>query len=260
MRKFLPVLMLVAVVALLAACSSEGDNNLTSSNSPAILSYMPAQAGYSAYYHEIDADGHSQVVRFHVGDPAQLGSENAREWIYSSSTGDEKVSFIQVKNDCILIYDPTLAATEKILQLPLEPGASWQRYSGSYGVFGDNGGGSDGGTINDQHVNTDTSSTPGGAGGENFSGNNKGYTDDEALGSFPTEGSGEMMVDDIETIELTSGTVYSNAIRISNSGTSGRMNYYWYVQGIGLVKYVINAQSPSDGSGQLVGELLSFSR
>ena len=121
------------------------------------------------------------------------------------------------------------------------------------GNTGNGGGGFDYG-----FVDSDTSSTQNGVGGS--TGTNKEYTNDEALGSYPTDGALELVVDAIETVELKSGTVYTNAVRISNAGSSGRMNYYWYVQGIGLVKYAINAQSPNDGSGQLVGELLSLSR
>jgi hypothetical protein len=120
----------------------------------------------------------------------------------------------------------------------------------------------DGDFFDYQFVKGDTSVTPGGVdeGDPTVNETNKGYVDSDAQGAFPTDGALEMLVEGIETIELESGNVYTNAIRISNSGSSGRMNYYWYVRGAGLVKYVINAQGPDDDSGQIVGELVSFSR
>ena len=259
MRKFSPILIACTALLITAGCAVEGGYNVSSSNLQSIEAYLPVQSGYEAFYDVTYSDGRSEIVRYSVGEPTQLGSENAHEWVYTSSTGAERVSFIQAKSDCILIYDPSTAATEKILQLPLEPGASWARYSGGGQIYPDN---SDGDFFDFQYVKGDTSVNPGGvdAGDTNVNETNKNYVEGESLGAFPTDGALEMQVEDVVTVELKSGKVYTKAIRISNAGNSGRTNYYWYVAGAGLVKYAINAQGPDDGSGQIVGELVSFSR
>jgi hypothetical protein len=69
-----------------------------------------------------------------------------------------------------------------------------------------------------------------------------------------------MVVDKIENVTLNSGEMYSNAVRISNPGSSGRYNYYWYAQGVGLIKYVINSRNDDNPSGQIEGELVSYYR
>ena len=175
-----------------------------------IARYFPLDEGYSTFYRIRHCDGTNEVATFKVGREVIIGGTSAVEWL-SSDDGGFDTSYFEVTDSAIYYYRYTAYPREKILQLPLEPGNSWSRYS-------------------DSENDTDTDG---------------GFT-------------GTMTVEQIERLELSSGEFYGRALRVSNAGAAGTTNYYWYVSGIGLVKYVIGATSNSYPEGKIVGELVLY--
>ena len=263
MRKYSPIVAAAALVALMAGgCAVDNGYSVYSNNTNTAQAYLPLQDGYTVIYQVEQVNGGASLERFEVGRQVSFGDGTAFEWIRNSSSGGSGRSYMQINDDCILFFENGNADAEKILQLPLTLGASWNRYDGAdNGYSGTDGGFGD--LLDDQQFTDDDSSiTPGGvnegktdvdgSGGEEF--------DDPLPGSFPIDGSLEMVVDQIGPVHLTSGESYSHAVRIRNGGSSGHSNYYWFVQGIGLVKYVLNSSDANGSTGQTVGELVSITK
>ena len=207
-----------------------------------IARYFPLDEGYSTFYRIRHCDGTDETATFKVGREVIIGGTSAVEWL-SSDDGGIDTSYFEVTDSAIYYYRYTAYPREKILQLPLEPGNSWSRYSDSENDTDTDGGFTDIITGDDddyKYSDTTTDNT-------DLFGN-----------SFPTIGSGTMTVEQIERLQLSSGEFYGRALRVSNAGAAGTTNYYWYVSGVGLAKYVIGATSNSYPEGKIVGELVLY--
>lgn len=76
---------------------------------------------------------------------------------------------------------------------------------------------------------------------------------------FPSSnGQQTMTVLGRETVYLDDGQAFAGSYRIRNDNLDGGSNYFWYAPGIGLVRYVLNADPNDIGQGSEVGELINF--
>ena len=57
---------------------------------------------------------------------------------------------------------------------------------------------------------------------------------------------------------MTNGDYYTAAYRISTETAGVLTNYYWFVPGVGLVKYVTGATDDNPANGDVVGELMEY--
>jgi len=220
--------------------SSVGPLNQQSASD--IVLYFPLNQGYSTTYEIRSSDGSIETVNFKVGKEVTFLGRPVVEWLSYDKQGID-TTYFEVTETALYYYTSSRYPCEKILELPLEPGHSWSRYSQGQ-TYGDstNGGFTD--IITDYRYKDNNGDTT---------------TITPPLGkTFPTIGSGEMTVEQIERLEMSSGALYSDAVLISNGGTLGKKNYYWFVPGIGLVKYVIGATPDSYPEGDIVGELVLY--
>jgi hypothetical protein len=67
-----------------------------------------------------------------------------------------------------------------------------------------------------------------------------------------------MTVEEAGTLYLTNGDYYTAAYRVSTETGGVLTNYYWFVPGVGLVKYVIGATEDNPANGNIVGELMEY--
>ncbi len=76
--------------------------------------------------------------------------------------------------------------------------------------------------------------------------------------NLPIIGEVTMTVEEATALQLEEiDNSYSSAVRISVPSSSTKTNYYWFVQGVGLVKYVIGA-TDSYTNGEIVAELVNY--
>ena len=202
-----------------------------------VVEYFPLEPGYQSTFELTEKNGSSEIIVFKVGKKVPFLEDFATEWI-SRNGSSVDTGFAVVSSGSLIIYESSNSGGEKILDIPLTVGKSWSRFSSiSTGTEDDF-------TI----IITDNKLT-----------NDSGSTGDSGITykSFPTDGSDEMVVDKYESIQLSNGDYYSNTVRISNAGSGGTRNYYWFAPGIGLVKYVIGSYNSNDPSGNIEAELLS---
>lgn len=204
----------------------------------AITNYFPVDAGFTSTYEVRDADGRTTTNSFRVGGTVPFGELNATQWFYEVGSGYD-TSYIVVIGSSLYLYESPSAVGERILQGPLNPGATWTRYPGL--------------TTSDSTIVTGGTDIEDILNGED-SGNGG------VVGKvFPTTGSNVLRVERVETITLNDGVVFSGAAKVVNQLSNGSTNQYWFAPGFGLVRYVIGA-TQSYPNGQQVGELVSFSK
>lgn len=219
----------IAVIFIIG-CSDDtieiiNSDGIINSGQNAVSVYFPVDEGYSTTYSVRRSDGSAAVVRYEAGGTVSFKDMELVEWSNKTIGGSEK-NYIRITDDAVYLYESLSSSPEKILQLPLEPGVSWDRFATEP-------------DDDDEDIIIDIST-----GGSS----NK---------TIPTVGAVTMVVEEIERLELKDGTLYSNTVKISNdNGTS--KNFYWFAEGIGLVRYVIAAYDSEGNTGQVVGELISF--
>ena len=198
--------------------------------------YFPLQEGYGTVYDITYSNGKKEISTFQVGKEVSFVGINAVKWYVNNATGLDS-SYFQVTNDAILFYESIYSKPEKILELPLEPGHSWTRFTVTA-------------TDDNQDDFTDIITSY----------DKDTLTDGNTVNkTYPIEGEVTMVVEKIENLTLKDGTYYSKAIRVANESLyTGKKNYYWFVAGIGLVKYVIGATDLTYPNGDLVSELVDY--
>lgn len=200
-----------------------------------VTKYFPMAEGYTTVFDITWPDSRVESKSFTIGNEVELAGINAVEWLsYSNSSGID-TGYFHATSTALYYYDDPGASPEKILELPLVPGANWIR-------FGDN----------DNLTSNLSDSTA----------DNKFTTDDDDIGgsnakNFPSAGYSKMVVEKVESLQLDNGSFYSGTIKIFSENSNGTINLYWYAPGVGLVRYVINASS-TNLNGSEMGELKSF--
>jgi len=235
---------LLLVGILWPACSENSSTSLGSSPPLAsgIGQYFPLYEGYSTTYSVQYADGNHETVRFKVGRQAPFGGVTAQEWFAYTPTGAVNTSYFITTAKAIDHYAVLAESAQRILELPLELGHTWTvNVSTTDGYYDTHD--SLATDTNDDKLPYDTSV----------------YDDGGPLFSYPALGSTYLTVEGFENLKLNNDDYYSSALKISSTDRSGMSSYYWYVSGVGLVRYVIEATGSAFPEGRVVGELEHYS-
>ncbi|UCD63354.1 MAG: hypothetical protein JSW34_11480 [Candidatus Zixiibacteriota bacterium] len=198
--------------------------------------YLPTAEGYTSVFNVVYSGGTEEMVTVRVGRSVQLGAVNAIEWI-GTNQGVADTGYIAVTSDCVYFYETSASSPEKIIEMPMTTGQSWERFADS-----DIGDGDITDIITGNDKDDDTTAT-----------------DDPSAKVFPSDGGNIMTVAGREQLELSSGLTFSDVVKVYNEGSvPNRTNYYWFVANVGLVKYVIGASDNGGSTGEIVGELLDY--
>ncbi len=225
---------ILLTTGLLIGCGKEEIiiNSSSGSNvNSGVTNYFPLESGYVTKFAVRTASGETWVDNYSIGGDEQVQTIMATaRFKYGAAPID--TGYYYATNNALYFYAHRSAEPEKLLELPLAVGQSWERFPTS----GSGGGG----------TGPDTSD------GEPLLSSN----------NFPSAGSNLITVRGIETITLSNGFVFSGVVKLSTSGSvanSGDENLYWFAPGVGLVKYVLGASGTlSTAEGQVVGELLDY--
>lgn len=210
-----------------------------------IGNYFPLTEGKTSVF-TITKSGISSEARFTIGDKVRIGNANAVQWLINASGVYDTSYFVQTDSALYYLETP-FAEPEKILSLPFDIGHSWPRYY-NYNITGNSTG------------DLGTWIQPGG--GDNPFGNNDttgGDNDGAASKNYPSEGGNTFTVIGTETVTL-GGSLgsYAGALKIKNVGWGGSTNYYWYVPGLGLVKYQLETNDLSTATPSAEGVLVAI--
>ncbi len=234
-------LVVICLAALIwVGCSDDTNTTVISADNYvsdlAESNYLPLAEGFTTVYSVTSSDGTDKVIRLEVGKQVQLGSLSAVEW-FSDDGSVYDTGYVRTTPDAAFFYDGANSDAEKILELPLFAGDTWERFSDDYDNADDF---IDIITVFDPD---DTTSVPQGT----------------VAKTFPSTGANTMVVVGREQLQLGDGSMFSDAIKVYNeSSIPGKKNYYWYVGHIGLVKYVLGTTDGSYPRGDVMGELIDF--
>ncbi len=203
--------------------------------------YFPLNEGYSTTYSVNYSNGNHETIRYEAGREIPFGSATATEWHSFTTLGAVSTSYFKITDSAIDYYAGISESPQRILELPLQLGHTWAVEVNS----GD-----------DYNNNYDSLAT------DNDDDKDPGDTiitdNDGPLFSYPALGSIYLIVEGFEGLTLDNGTYYSSALKISSTDRSGSTSYYWYVTGVGLVKYVLDATGADFSEGRVVGELETY--
>ncbi len=235
------VLTVLIISAVWTGCSrDEFRGNLNSiGKADGVALYFPLAEGYTTVYSVQYANGEQATVRYEAGREVSLGSGEAVEWRTYADGGNTGTSYFTASSDAVDHYSGNGSTPHRILEAPLSYGHTWM-------VEVD---------VSDGGINYDSLST---------NTNDKDSTDtiqidnDGPLLSYPALGSVYLSVAGFEALTLSNGTYYSSALKITSTNQYGDESYYWYVAGVGLVKYVLDATGTDYPEGREVGELVQY--
>ena len=243
------VILAILIIAGLTSCSDDSvtvpptEGVTTTSN--AVTTYFPLDEGYTSIYSVTSSDGPSRTVTFRVGREVETLDGTVIQWIsYDPQTGLD-TGYFQITSTAIFYRENITSMAEKIIELPMSVGRTWDRYEDS-----------------DVKITADVESFEDIDidGTKIFSEN----TVDTSISVFstlknlPIIGEATMTVEEAGTLSLTNGQSYTTAYRVSTVSAGILTNYYWFVPGVGLVKYVIGSLDDDPASGNVVGELLEY--
>lgn len=226
--------LMTLTIAVWVGCSDNTivryvDNPGQSNSTEAVETYFPLNTGYITIYNVTYQSGGSEQVTFESGKTISVQGVQTREWI-GRSFNTQDTGYFYASGTALYYYPSKSAQPEKILQLPLSNGTTWQ--------------------TNDINSNDYT---------DIITGHDGDSTDSPGTNSkdFPIATAVNFTVNGVESIQLATGNSYSQAVKISTpNGT--RMNYYWYAPGVGLVRYVIGATDATYPDGDIVGEIVNY--
>lgn len=233
--------------AIWIGCSDES-GTLSSGgqvSSTGIAAYFPLDEGYTTVYTVEYANGTEQQVTYKASTEAEIQGLAVKQLIQYVNGSIADTSYIRTTSDAVFHFAGKSSSAEKMLELPFTLGASWDKDDFNWEEL------TDSVQVNNDNLDkTDQDST---------SVEDDGLTDvDPQLVTFPISGSITMTVAGFENLELDNGQFFSRALKIMSTGQSGKMNYYWYAPGVGLVKYVIGAYVGGSLEGETVGQLVSY--
>ncbi|UCE23987.1 MAG: hypothetical protein JSU74_11920 [Candidatus Zixiibacteriota bacterium] len=219
-----------------SGCSEDSTTTSSSDDwtaSYAVSPYLPLVRGFTSIYAVTYANGSESMIRLEIGRQVQANGVSVVEWISDDGTVLD-TGYVRATDDAVYFYDGLITEAEKILDYPLEAGHTWLRFSDS----------NDGDDFTDIITGYDDTSS----------------TDDGTNAKvFPSTGENLMTVLGREQLELSDGSLFVNAVKVYNeNAASGKKNYYWFVQNVGLVKYVLGATDNHYPNGEIVGELIDY--
>lgn len=213
---------------------------------------FPAQVGYQVIFEVTQSNGSSEIVTYTVGEEIIFGYSTAHEMHVRSSSGERYTNYFVFTDSALFFYENWSDEPEKVLSIPFSSGSTWNKSDGvttlATGDTTDTDNGSNDNQTNDYKGGEDDPVDPkpgdnggGGAANKNFPGNN--------AGNFTIEGT--------ETLALSNGDVFSGTIRVRADGDAVT-NYYWFAPGVGLVRWVLDADQNDMFDGTEVGELIQY--
>lgn len=244
-RTALLTAMAVLVVGIFwLACSKNSpavNGSPSATTASGIGMYFPLNEGYSTTYSVNYSNGNHETVRYKAGREVPFGSATATEWHSFTALGGVSTSYFKITDSAIDHYAGISEPAQRILELPLEPGHTWAVEVSS------------GDDYNYYYDSLDTNDDDDKDAADTIIDDNDG-----PLFSYPALGSIYLTVERFEALTLDNGTHYSSALKISSTDRSGSTSYYWYVAGVGLVKYVTDATGSAFPEGRVVGELETY--
>jgi hypothetical protein len=228
-QKLAIVILVFSAALMWAGCTDNNDvivSSYENNQLSGVESYYPLTQGYQTVYAVHDIGGFNRTVTNRItGTDTSMGYTLVRQTSHSGQTVD--TGFFYIGSGAILYFDYPAGAPEKFLQTPLSNGSAWNRFQSSQDDF------------------TDILADLDKGNGSNAK-------------TVPTEGSSVMVVKGTEFVTLSGGDSYSYAVKVENTGSNGAKNAYWFVPGIGLVKYIHGVAPNNPTTGNVVGELVSY--
>ena len=228
-KKVVIVIFVTSAMLMWAGCSDNNDVIVSGNNTiqlSGVESYYPLTEGYQTTYAVHDIGGSDVTITNRI-----TGTDTTQGFALICQTAQigltTDTGYFYLGADAILYFDYPSATPEKFLQTPLTNGSVWDRFP----------------TIQDD-----------------FSGilpdwNNGNNSNSKTV---PTDGSSQMIVVGSDFVTLSHGDSYSFAIKVVNTGSNGTQNAYWFVPGVGLVKYILGVSQNDPTTGNVVGELTSY--
>lgn len=210
-----------------------------------VVYYFPLNEGDTTVF-DVTTSGLTEQKTFAMTGAVKLGSADAQRWVISSGENVD-TSYLVATDDALYFLETPLAKPEKILALPLTPGASWPRFynydvTGYYSDF----------NYGDLDTNAESDL------GDPYGSNTDSTTGGEVLAkNYPSNGANTFTVVGSETVVLSGLGSFPDAVKITNVGYGGTTNLYWYVPGIGLVKYMIGTDADGTSTPEVEGVLVS---
>ncbi|MBD3403062.1 hypothetical protein GF420_09205 [candidate division GN15 bacterium] len=254
-----------------AGCSDDSSSLVQSSGDfdPApVTEYFPLAPDYASMISVDHNDGGSETIFFEVGEKQTLYEYDAYPLYVWDNDNKRSTSYIVVTDSALFYLATGNATPQKLLSLPLTPGRSWDRtdiaelnrYVSDNDQAADDdlatGDEDDGSTFDDNLGLGGEDDEP--ADDDDGADNDYIATDLPSRSSFPNPNGTSMQVQTVERITLSDGTVYAGAVRVANQGSGGKVNYYWFVPGVGLARYVLGASQYSVYDGDVVGEVVGY--
>ena len=229
----------IMLVGLMTGCSDkEGiSGSIQATPTTGVEAYFPLTESYTTSYIVTNSDGTTESVRYEAGAPVDFQLGTAVPWYGSSSDGNH-TAYFRTSNTALYYYSSPTASSEKLLELPLTTGKSWYR---------------------DAEYLDDTTSIITGFDDGLFDDFWPDGNDEPFLITFPITGATAMTVSGKAPIELNTGLHFSEAVEVSsdNHGT-GATNHYWFVCGIGLVKWAKGVTGGNIDLANETGELVEY--
>ena len=250
LTRFVGIAIALAILIIVGLTSCSDDSvtvapiDSATTNTSAATTYFPLDEGYTSIYSIKGTDGISHTVTFRVGDEIQTLDGSVIEWISNDPRTGLDTGFFQVTSTAIFYRESITSAPEKIIQLPLIVGQTWDRFDDS-----------------DVKITADF---------ESFEdvlveGIKSDFVPDTAdisiagaQKNLPIIGEAIMTVEEADALHLNNGDYYTAAYRVSTETSGVLTNYYWFVPGVGLVKYVIGATDDNPANGSVVVELMEY--
>lgn len=227
---------ILALGLVMAGCANDRSINsgaLNDTGEKTVFSYFPTNSGYTVSLVVTDANGvEIGEELFSATSATVVDGLSGLHWVGTSYFDSSVTTRGAIFWDENAIYHQVDGSSdaERILQEPLEYGASWPRWRSDALVFDSL---STGGNIfDDQNGNNEGLGLDDGSGGDNLFNSS----------SFPTKGSSTFYVAGTDDVIEAGGKVFVDCLQIVNAGDGQTVNRYWYAPGQGLIKYSLNCQ------------------
>lgn len=250
MRKYFFGVVATVLFAALFGCDAGGPQISASAerNVEDLEYYFPTQSGLTTVLSVVNENGVTESLRFSFEGKSEIDGRDAYIWVITPDNGVADTNYVVRTAEALFLYDTPASSPEKLLQVPLTPGATWKRFSTRAGE--------------DFVAGSDTTiNVPLGL-RDLLDNGNTGVDDpnwDYAARLYPFTGQNETVVLGTEELRTLDGSRYPGTLKIVTTSYGDARNYFWFVPGVGLAKYVVNANL-LDPDGTRRGEIVYFEK